>query len=109
MAKLIPPAGRPVYSVLVVSPGARLPPTDGLFAPHDLVREIGARPNPVYLVRQSVAGGKPQLAVAERFAGACAAADSRGDEFVQEARRIAALVSPNVARVREVAPRGDDL
>ena len=36
-------------------------------------------------------------------------ATPRGEEFVREARRIATLASPNLARVREVALRGDDL
>jgi serine/threonine-protein kinase len=62
----------------------------------------------VYLVRQPGTGGKPQLAVAEWFAGACQPGGG-AESFVQEARRLAALASPNVARVREAVARGDDL
>lgn len=71
---------------------------------------LGARPNPVYVVRHSgiAAGGKATLAVLERFEGA-ARTDGDGRELASEARRIATLASPNLARVREVSVRGDDL
>ena len=54
-----------------MSSGASLSLPDGLLGPHELVRELGDRPNPVYVVRQSGAGAgaKAMLAVAERFAG----------------------------------------
>jgi serine/threonine-protein kinase len=83
---------------------------DGLFAPHEVVRTLGARSNPPYVLRQAGAGivGKPVLAVAERFTGA-AAVGSGGEDLASDARRIATLASPNLARVREVAIRGDDL
>jgi hypothetical protein len=92
-----------------VSSGAALSLPDGLFAPHELVRELGARPNPVYVVRQASAAtnSKAVLAVAERFAGV--AKTPAGEELTREARRIATLASPNLARVREVVVRGDDL
>ncbi|HEY8087173.1 MAG TPA: hypothetical protein VIF09_05000 [Polyangiaceae bacterium] len=67
------------------------------------------RPGGVYLVRQAGASGKPQLAIAERFAGACTSGNPRGGQLVRDARRIATLATPNVARVREVTPRGEDL
>jgi serine/threonine-protein kinase len=83
---------------------------DGLFAPHELVRELGARRNPTYVVRQAGVGigGKKVLAVAERFVGV-AEPGSAGERLVGEARRIATLASPNLARVREVFVRGGDL
>jgi serine/threonine-protein kinase len=83
---------------------------DGLFAPHELVRQLGARPNPLYVLRQSGVGtgGKPVLAVAERFTGA-AEVGADGEDLARDARRIATLASPNLARVREVIVRGDDL
>ena len=95
----------------MVSPGARLAIPSGLFAPYELVREIGARPNPTYVVRLSGTGqgGKPQLAVAERFAGAGKRGDAAGEELTLAARRIATLASPNLARTRDVTLHDDDL
>jgi serine/threonine-protein kinase len=83
---------------------------DGLFAPHEIVRRLGTRPNPLYVLRQAGVGigGKPVLAVAERYAGA-AQAGPDGEDLAHDARRIATLASPNLARVREVLVRGDDL
>jgi serine/threonine-protein kinase len=95
----------------VVSSGANASIPPGLFAPYEMVRELGARPHPVYAVRRAApgAGGKGQLAVAERFEDA--ARGATGDEvaFVREARRIATLASPNLARARDVVTRGEDL
>ncbi len=93
-----------------MSSGASLSLPDGLFAPHEVVRTLGARPNPPYVLRQAGAGigGKHVLAVAERFTGA-AAVGSGGEDLASDARRIATLASPNLARVREVAVRGEDL
>jgi serine/threonine-protein kinase len=82
-----------------------------VFAPCEPVREIGARPNPTYVVRMPMVGpgAKPQLAVAERFAGAGARGDAAGEQLTQTARRIATLASPNLARVRDVNLHDDDL
>jgi hypothetical protein len=93
-----------------VCPDARLSLPDGLFAPNELVRELGARPNAVYVVRQASVGvgGKPLLAVAERFTGS-AEGEPDGGTLAREGRRIATLASPNLARVREVTARGNDL
>lgn len=93
----------------MVSSGAPSPPSGGPFAPSEIVREIGRRPNPVYAVRQTSAGAKPQLVIAERFEGGARAGSPAGEQLVREARRIATLASPNLARVREVVTRGDDL
>jgi hypothetical protein len=88
---------------IVVSSGAA-------FAPYELVGTLGSRPNPVHVVRQPApAGGRPLLFVAEVFAGAARADDGRGAELLRDARRIATLASPNLARVKEVVTRGDDL
>jgi serine/threonine-protein kinase len=62
------------------------------------------------VVRQPApAGGKPLLFVAEVFLGAARAGDEPGAVLVGDARRIATLASPNLARVKEVATQGDDL
>jgi len=64
----------------------------------------------VHVVRQPApAGGKPLLFVAEVFLGAARAPDEHGAELANDARRIATLASPNLARVKEVVTRGDDL
>jgi len=92
-----------------VSSSASSPPSGGPFAPSEVVREIGARPHPVYVVRYPAAGagGKPQLAIAERYEGAAAPGNAAGEQLLREARRIATLASPNLPRVREVVTRGD--
>jgi len=94
-----------------VSPGVRSAIPDGLFAPYELVRPIEARPVATWVVRLAGAGqaGKAQLAMAERFEGLGRKGDPRNDDFVHDARRIATLASPNVARVRDVNLRGDDV
>jgi eukaryotic-like serine/threonine-protein kinase len=87
----------------VVSSGAA-------FGPYEPVGTLGSRPNPVHVVRQPAPpGGKPLLFVAEVFLGVARADDEEGAELVRDARRIATLASPNLARVKEVVTRGDDL
>jgi hypothetical protein len=84
--------------------------TDDVFAPYDVIGEVGARPIPVHVGRQSmVGGGAAQLVVAERFPGANRSGDAAGADLRREARRISTLANPHVARVREVALRGSDL
>ncbi|HEV3191661.1 MAG TPA: protein kinase, partial [Polyangiaceae bacterium] len=89
--------------------GARLSVPDGIFAPCELVCEIGARPNPVYVVRSAVGGGKSRLVIAERFPGSGQPGEARSAELLREAQRISTLANPHVARAREVVLRGDDL
>jgi serine/threonine-protein kinase len=97
------------YSAIVVSSGAHTALPEGLFAPYELVREISSRRG-VYVVRLAgAAGAKPQFAVAEWFAGFARAGDAKGEQMVREARRIATLTSPNVARIREMTVRGEDV
>jgi hypothetical protein len=95
----------------VVTPHSPLSIDADLFAPYEVIGELGARPIPVYVARQSaLAAGGAQLAVAEHFPGACRAVDASGrTDLRREARRISTLANPHVARVREVAVRGDDL
>ena len=83
---------------------------DDLFAPYEVIGELGARPLPVYVGRQtSLAATGGQLVVAERFVGAGKAGDPAGSDLRREARRLTTLANPHLARVREVAVRGDDL
>jgi serine/threonine-protein kinase len=94
----------------VVTSGGRPPLPEGVFAPYELVRELGARPAGVYAVRQPAAqGAKPHLLAAEYFAGAAKGPDGKESDFVREARRIATITSPNLARVRDVVLRGEDV
>ncbi len=84
---------------------ARFPIDEDLFAPYEVIGELGKRAVPVYVARQSaLAVGGAQLVIAEHFPGACKTGDLR-----REARRISTLANPHLARVREVAVRGDDL
>jgi hypothetical protein len=93
---------------MVVSPALSLGTGDP-FVPYEYVRPIGSRPTPLHIVRSMTPHEKPKLIVAERFIGAAAASVGQTAAFVGEARRISTLASPNVARVRELAVRGDDL
>jgi eukaryotic-like serine/threonine-protein kinase len=94
----------------VVTPHARFSIDADLFAPYEVIGELGARPIPLYVVRQSaLAAGGAQLAVAEHFPGACRGDAGGRSDLRREARRISTLANPHVARVREVAVRGDDL
>ena len=95
------------YANPVVSSGASSPPQGGPFAPSEVVREIGARPQRAFVVRG--AGAKDALAVGERYEGVARAGNAAGEMFVREARRIATLASPHLPRVREVTVRQDDL
>jgi serine/threonine-protein kinase len=89
---------------------SRLPIEEERFSPYEVVGELGERPIPLYVARPSVLGaGAIPLVVAECFEGACRSGDARGADFRREARRISTLANPNLARVREVAVRGDDL
>jgi Protein kinase domain len=88
--------------------GERLAPEE-LFAPYEWLREIGARPNPLSVVRQRTPGARPRLLIAERFVDVARPGDAAGAAFVAQARRISTLASPNAGRVRELAVRGDDL
>jgi len=94
-----------------VIPHVRLPIDADLFAPYEVIGEIGARPLQVYVARQSaLAVGGAQLVVAEHFVGACKPGDAgAAADLRREARRISTLANPHIARVREVAVRGDDL
>ncbi|HXN32635.1 MAG TPA: protein kinase, partial [Polyangiaceae bacterium] len=74
-----------------------------------MVRTVGSRPSLLYVVRHAAPGATPKLFVAERFAGAANPAEAEWATFLSEARRISTLASSNVARVRELAVRGDDL
>jgi hypothetical protein len=92
--------------VIVVTRHPRLELPEDRFLPYTLIGELGARPIPVYVARQSTPGSAAQMVVAERFVGGGTEA---GADLRREARRISTLANLNIARVREVAERGDDL
>jgi len=95
----------------VVISHARFQVDDDLFAPYEVIGELGARPVHVYVARQSaLAVGGAQLVIAEHFPGACKTGGSvTRTDLRREARRISTLANPHLARVREVVVRGDDL
>lgn len=82
---------------------------DALLAPYELLRRVGSRPSPLYVVRHAAPGGKPKLFVAERFEGVAQPGAEHWATFNAEARRISTLAGSNVARVRELSVRGSDL
>jgi hypothetical protein len=94
----------------VVTPHASFKIDDNPFAPYEVIGELGSRPLPVCVARQSALGAVGgQLVVAERFVGAGKAGDASGADLRREARRLTTLANPHLARVREIASRGDDL
>src|ERR1019366_7988151 len=94
----------------VATPHASFPIDDDPFAPYEVIGELGSRPLPVYVARQTtLATSGGQLVVAERFAGAAKAGNAAGADLRREARRLTTLANPHLARVREIASRGDDL
>ncbi len=95
---------------IVVTSRAELQNDEDLFAPYEVIGELGSRPTPVYVARQSaLAVGGAQLVIAEHFPGACSAGETARTDLRREARRISTLANPHLARVREVSVRGDDL
>lgn len=82
-----------------------------------LLRELGARPVPTWAALELLPSGRTQLVVVERVARAVAAGAASGSDYtdqeiadwVRDARRVAALEHPNVARVRDVLIRSDDV
>lgn len=93
-----------VRSVRVVASDARSSSPDAALAPYEIVRSLGSRLTPVHAARHPQDAGKALVVVIERFAGA-----ANAPPIVERAKRIATLAGPNVARVREVSVRGDDL
>jgi serine/threonine-protein kinase len=94
----------------VVTPHASFQNDDDPFAPYEVIGELGARPLPVFVARQSAVGAAGgHLVVAERFAGAAKASDTANASLRREARRLTTLANPNLARIREIGSRGDDL
>jgi eukaryotic-like serine/threonine-protein kinase len=95
----------------VVISHARFPIDEDLFAPYQVIGQLGTRSIPLYVARQSaLAVGGAQLALVEHFPGACKTGETHArSDLRREARRISTLANPHLARVREVAVRGDDL
>jgi hypothetical protein len=83
--------------------------TEELFAPYEVVGELGARRPVVYVARHATPHDKALLAVAECFDRPRALDRDRGNEFLHEARRIATLAHPNVALVRKVCVRDEHI
>jgi serine/threonine protein kinase len=84
----------------------------GALTPSDrfrLLRELGARPVPTWAALESLPNGRTQLVVVESVARGGEYGDQEIADWVRDARRIAALEHPNVARVRDVLIRGDDV
>jgi eukaryotic-like serine/threonine-protein kinase len=104
------PAAVVIVLNVVASFASRAPSAiQPLLAPYELVREIGSRPSPLYVVKQAALGGKSKLLIAERVQAADALGDAAWATFVAEARRISTLASANVARVRQLIVRDRDL
>jgi len=73
-----------------------------------IVRALGARAIPTSLAT-TTAGGRTTLVVVERLAREGKISDDEAAAAVRVARAVAHLEHPNVARVREVAVRPDEI
>jgi hypothetical protein len=74
-----------------------------------LVRELGSRIVPTWAALELLPDGRTQLVVAERISLGGPYADGEIADWVRDARRLATLEHPNVARVRDVVIRGQDV
>jgi hypothetical protein len=83
--------------------------TEELFAPYEVVGELGARRPIVYALHHAPGHDKARLAVAQCFERPKRIDPDRGYEFLHEARRIATLAHPNVALVRKVCVRDEHI
>lgn len=74
-----------------------------------MLRELGNRVVPAWAALESLADGRTQLVVVERVARGDIYGDQDIADWVRDARRLATLEHPNVARVRDVVIRGDEV
>ena len=64
---------------------------------------------PTYAALANLDGGKKQLMVVERIVRGGPIPDGEAADFVRDARCVAELDHPNIARIREVAIRSEDV
>jgi eukaryotic-like serine/threonine-protein kinase len=74
-----------------------------------LVRELGSRAVPTWAALDSQATGRRALVVVERVSRGGEYGDEEIGDWVRDARRLAKLEHPNMAKIREVVIRGDDV
>ena len=74
-----------------------------------LVRELGSRAVPAWAALDAQVTGRRALVVVERIARGGEYGDEEIGDWVRDARRLAKLEHPNVAKVREVVIRGDEV
>lgn len=89
-----------------LSPDARGSPSAERFR---LLRELRSKAVRAWAALESLAGGGTRLVVVERVARGATFSDQAIAEWVRDAKRLAALEHPNVARVRDVVIRGDEV
>lgn len=73
------------------------------------VRPLGARVVPCWAALDTSAGSTPRLVVVERVTRGAEYGDQEIADWVRDAKRIATLEHPNVARIRDVIIAGDDV
>ncbi len=73
------------------------------------MRPLGARVVPSWAALDTSAGSTPRLVVVERVTRGAEFGDQEIADWVRDARRIATLEHPNVARVRDVVIAGDEV
>jgi serine/threonine protein kinase len=74
-----------------------------------MLRQLGARVVPTWAALDGPAGGPSRLVVLERVFRGGAYGDQEIADWVRDARRMATLQHPNVARVRDVVIQGDEV
>jgi serine/threonine-protein kinase len=104
------PSSNSVYSKVTVAVSSS-PNASGLAPAERLqfLRELGARAVPTWAALDSPPGGRAQLVVVERGRRGESFDDEEIGDWVRDARRLATLDHPNVARVRDVIIRSDEV
>jgi serine/threonine-protein kinase len=74
-----------------------------------LLRELGTRVVPAWAALEALPEGRTKVVVLERVTRGGAYGDQEVADWVRDARRLATLEHPNVARVRDVVIRGDEV
>ena len=74
-----------------------------------MLRELGSRVVPACAALDTQADGRALLVVVERVARGAVYGDQEIADWVRDARRLATLEHPNVARIRDVVIRGEEV
>jgi hypothetical protein len=74
-----------------------------------LVRPLGARGSQTWAAVEILPDGKARVAVVEKVQRGAGQVDTDIADWIRDARRLTSLEHPNLARVRDVTVRGDEV